>query len=109
LTLLNYAEQIVAAVADGEVAKFTRVSHPDRERSAISVERRVSDLIAAGWRALGPGSGPVAVQQWRRRVFDYMTAVYGADHVYTRHFQNCVRQGEKNGKETSWKLKYLRE
>ena len=65
----------------------------------MPIERRVDDLIAAGWRALGPDSGPVAVQHWRRRVFDYMTAVYGPDHVYTRHFENCVRQGEKKEKE----------
>jgi len=64
------------------------------------IDRRVNDLIAAGWLALGPDSGPVAVQHWLRKVFDYMTAVYGADHVYTRHFDNCVRQSEKERKET---------
>ncbi len=59
----------------------------------------IDDLIAAGWHALGPDSGPVALQHWRRKVFDHMTEVYGSDHVYTRHFKNCVRQGEKKEKE----------
>jgi hypothetical protein len=63
------------------------------------IERRINDLIAAGWRALGPDSGPVAAQHWRRNVFDYMTAVYGSGHVYTIHFQNCVRQGEEKEQE----------
>ena len=89
----------MAAVADRGVAESTRVSHPDIERSAMPIERRVDDLIAAGWRPLGPDFGPVAIQHWRRRVFDYMTAVYGRHHVYTRHFENCVRQGEKKEKE----------
>jgi hypothetical protein len=65
----------------------------------MPIERRLDDLIAAGWRALRPDSGPVAVQHWRRRAFDYMTTVYGPDHVYTRHFENCVRHGEKEEKE----------
>jgi hypothetical protein len=65
----------------------------------MPIEWRVNGLIAAGWRALGPGSAPVAVQHWTRRVFDYMTVVYGSDHVYTRHFGNCVRQNEKKEKE----------
>ncbi len=70
------------------------------EGSVMAIERRVDDLIAAGFRALGPGFfDPVVVQHWLRKVSDYMTAVYGSDHVYTRHFANCVHQGEKKGKE----------
>lgn len=44
----------------------------------MSAEQRVDDLIAAGLRPLGLDFGQVvALQHWRRRVFDYMTAVYG--------------------------------
>ena len=67
------------------------------------------DFIAAGWSALGPDSVPVAVQHWRRKVFYYMTAMYGLDHVYTRFSENCVRQGEKKEKEKCLKLTYLNE
>jgi hypothetical protein len=77
LILLNFAQQVVAAVADRGVAKFTRVSHPDIERPAMPIERRVDDLIAVGRHALGPHSGPMALQHWSRKVFDYMTAVHG--------------------------------
>jgi hypothetical protein len=66
----------------------------------MSVEKRIRDLIEAGRHALAPDSGPAAVQRWTRSVFDYMTAVYGSDHVYTRHFGNCVHQGEKNEKKS---------
>ncbi len=67
----------MAAVADGGVAKFTRVSHPDIERSAMPIKRRVDDLVAAGRHALGPHSNPMALQHWSRKVFDYMTAMHG--------------------------------
>jgi hypothetical protein len=60
------------------------------------MERRVNDLIAAGWRVLGTDSGPVDAQHWRRSVFDYMTAVYGSDHVYTIHFAKARRRSRKN-------------
>jgi hypothetical protein len=43
----------------------------------MPIERRVDDLIAAGRYALGPDSGPMALQHWNRKVFDYMTAVHG--------------------------------
>ncbi len=65
----------------------------------MHIERRVDDLIAADRRELGPDFGPVALQHWRREVFDYMTAVHGSDHVYTTFSENCVRQGEKKEKE----------
>ena len=43
----------------------------------MPIERRVDDLIAVGRHALGPHSGPMALQHWSRKVFDYMTAVHG--------------------------------
>ena len=67
----------MAAVAGSGIAGSTRVSHPDRERSEMSVEWRVDDLIAAGLRPLGLDFGLVALQHWRRKVLDCMTAVYG--------------------------------
>jgi hypothetical protein len=43
----------------------------------MSVEQRVDDLIAAGLRPLGLDFGLAALQHWRRKVLDYMAAVYG--------------------------------
>ena len=47
------------------------------KRSAMTVEQRIDELMEAGLRPLGFDLGPVALQYWRRRVFDYMTALYG--------------------------------
>jgi hypothetical protein len=43
----------------------------------MTVEQRIDELIEAGLRPLGFDFCPVALQYWRRRVFDYMTALYG--------------------------------
>jgi len=66
----------------------------------MPIERRLDEVIDSGWRALEPDADPVALQQWRRKVFDYMAAAYGPDHMYTRHFENCLCQGEKKVKKT---------
>ena len=44
--------------------------------SAMSVEQRIDDFIEAGLRPLGLSFGPVALQHWRRKVFDYMIVVH---------------------------------
>jgi hypothetical protein len=61
----------------------------------MSVEGRIDDLIEAGWGVLESDFDPVAFLCWRRRALDCLTAVIGADHVYTRQFENFVRQGGK--------------
>ena len=61
----------------------------------MAVEQRIDDLIEAGWGVLDSDFDPVAFQRWRRRAFDCLTALVGPDHVYTRHFENFVRQGGK--------------
>jgi hypothetical protein len=61
----------------------------------MAVEQRIDDLIEAGWRVLDSDFDPVAFLRWRRSAFDCLTAMVGPDHVYTRHFENFVRQGGK--------------
>ncbi len=58
----------------------------------MSVEKRIDDLIEAGWGALDSDFDPVAFQRWRRRALDCLTAAVGRDHVYTRHFERFVRE-----------------
>ena len=66
----------------------------------MSVEQRVDDLIAAGLRPLGLDFGPVALQHWRRKVFDYMTAVYGritsTPDISKIAFAKARNRGRKN-------------
>jgi hypothetical protein len=63
--------------------------------AAMSVEERIDDVIEAGWGVRESDFDPVAFQHWTRRAFDSLTAVVGLDHVYTRQFENFVRQGGK--------------
>jgi len=59
----------------------------------MSVEQRIGDLIKAGWGVLESDFDPRAFQLWRRSAFDCLAAMFGPDHVYTRHFENFVQQG----------------
>ena len=61
----------------------------------MSIERRIDDLIEAGWGVLDSDFDPVAFHRWRRSAFDCLTAMFGPDHVYTKHFEKLVRQGGK--------------
>ena len=61
----------------------------------MSAEQRIDDLIKAGWGVLESDFDPDAFQLWRRSAFDCLNTMFGPDHVYTRHFENFVRQGGK--------------
>ena len=61
----------------------------------MSIERRIDDLIKAGWGVVDSDFDPVAFQRWRRSAFDCLSAMFGPDHVYTKHFEKLVRQGGK--------------
>jgi hypothetical protein len=63
----------------------------------MAIDGRIDELIEAGWGVLDSDFDPVAFQRWRRSAFDCLTALVGPDHVYTRHFENFVRQGGKPG------------
>src|SRR5271157_5009490 len=61
----------------------------------MSVEQRIDHLTKAGWGVLDSDFDPMAFHRWRRSAFDCLTAMFGPDHVYTRHFEKLVRQGGK--------------
>lgn len=61
----------------------------------MAVDGRIDDLIEAGWGVLESDFDPVAFQRWRRSAFDCLTAMFGPDHVYTRHFEKFVRESGK--------------
>ena len=60
-----------------------------------SFEQRLDDLIKAAWGVIDSDFDSIALQQWRLRAFDCLTAMVGPDHVYTRHFEKFARQGGK--------------
>ena len=57
----------------------------------MSIEGRIDDLIEAGWKVLDSDFDPVAFHCWRRRAFDCLADLLGADHVYTLHFARFAR------------------
>ncbi len=61
----------------------------------MSVERRIDELIKAGWGVLDSDFDPVAFQHWRRKAFECLTAMFGPDHIYTKYFEHFVEQGDK--------------
>ena len=61
------------------------------------IEGRIDDLIEAGWNVLDSDFDPVAFLRWRRSAFDYLTAMVGPDHVYTRRFESFLRHRRGNG------------
>ena len=61
----------------------------------MNIEDRIDELIKAGWGVLESDFDPRAFQLWRRRAFDCLTAMFGPDHVYTKHFEKLARQGGK--------------
>ena len=57
-------------------------------------EKRIDDLIEAGWNVLESDFDPGAFQVWRNRAFDCLTTLLGSKHTYTLRFANYVRQAE---------------
>ncbi|MEJ2717171.1 MAG: hypothetical protein P8182_08540 [Deltaproteobacteria bacterium] len=57
-------------------------------------EKRIDDLIEAGWNVLESDFDPRAFQVWRNRAFDCLTMLLGSKHTYTLRFANYVRQPE---------------
>ncbi len=59
----------------------------------MSIERRIANLIAAGWYVLDSDFDPAALQHWRVQAFHCIHAVLGPDHVTTKDFENLVSFG----------------
>ncbi len=59
----------------------------------MSIERRIDDLIKAGWGVLESDFDPDAFQHWRQKAFECLNAMFGPDHIYTKYFEHFVQQG----------------
>lgn len=59
------------------------------------VEKRIDDLIEAGWHVLDSDFDTMAFQHWRKQAFKCLTALLGPDHTYTRSFRNYVHSMEE--------------
>lgn len=60
----------------------------------MSVEKRIDDLINAGWHVLDSDFDVTAFRQWRKRAVDCLDSLLGPDHTYSRHFRDYVNRQE---------------
>jgi hypothetical protein len=58
------------------------------------VEKRIDDLIEAGWHVLDSDFDAAAFQHWRKQAFKCMKDLLGPDHTYTRSFGNYLQSVE---------------
>jgi hypothetical protein len=66
------------------------------ERGAdMQVEKRIDDLIEAGWHVLNSDFDTEAFQHWKKQAFNCLSALLGPDHTYTLYFKNYVREAEE--------------
>jgi hypothetical protein len=61
----------------------------------MSIEKGIRDLIEAERGVLESDFDPITLSHWRRRAFICLTETLGPDYMYTRQFENYVRQGVK--------------
>jgi len=55
------------------------------------LEKRIDDLIEAGWNVLASDFDPAAFEHWRNQAHMCLTALLGREHTYTLSFMNHVR------------------
>jgi hypothetical protein len=60
-------------------------------------EKRIDDLIEAGWHVLESDFDKDAFQSWRREAFKFLTAMLGPEHAYTRYFEKYVHNYPRAG------------
>ncbi len=55
-------------------------------------ENRITEMILASWSLVESNFDPVGFQDWRRKAFECLMTMLGPDHIYTKYFQQFVRQ-----------------
>ena len=66
-----------------------------REGGEMKFEDEIDELIKAGWRVVESDFDPGAFQHWRLHAFECLNAMFGPDHVYTKYFEQFVKQEDK--------------
>ena len=61
----------------------------------MKAENQIDELIKAGWGVVDSDFDPIAFQYWRLKAFECLAAMFGPDHVYTKYFEQFVKQGDK--------------
>ena len=58
-------------------------------------EKRIDDLIEAGWHVLESDFDENAFQNWRREAFKFLTTMLGPRHAYTLYFEKYVHHSQR--------------
>ncbi len=61
----------------------------------MSVEKRIDNLIEAGWYVLDSGFDTEAFANWRRCALDCVTVLMEPDHNCAAYFERCVEDTER--------------
>ena len=61
----------------------------------MCIEKRIDDLIGAGWGVLESNFDPAAFHNWRREAFHCLNDLLGPDHAYTEYFGNRLQEAEQ--------------
>ena len=58
-------------------------------------EKRIDDLIRAGWHVLDSDFDEAAFQNWRREALKCLTVMLGSEHAYTQYFKGYVHHPQR--------------
>ena len=58
------------------------------------MDRKIDDLIAAGWDVIDADFDAAAFKRWREKALECLTELVGPDHAYTQYFNDYVRTFE---------------
>jgi len=61
----------------------------------MNMQNRIDELIKAGWGVVDSDFDQEAFKHWRLKAFECLNAMFGPDHVYTKYFEQFVKQGDK--------------
>jgi len=62
----------------------------------MKIEDQIDELIKAGWRVVESDFDIVSFQHWRLQAFECLNAMFGPEHVYTKYFEQFVKQRDRN-------------
>jgi hypothetical protein len=82
---------IVSAISESKDEMPTQIA----KEGAITMEKRIDELIKAGWEVIDSDFDPHAFQHWRLKAFECLAAMFGPDHIYTKYFEQFVEQGDR--------------
>lgn len=67
----------------------------------MHLEKRLEDLIEAGWHVVDTEYDADALYFWKRKAADFFSDFLGPEHVFTREFRERVNNLERSMRSNS--------